>query len=121
MKKVIVLGVLLFVGLVLTGVLIKSQVVYSRFNAALFDSKPVAPTPAPQMEKQASLGKIDMDAICDGALAYMTFADSAKADAFVADCKMGKHPEVVEQYLENMNLDEAEPKKQEDPKPTPKM
>lgn len=121
MKKVIVLGVLLFVGLVLTGVLIKSQIVYSRFNTAVLDPKPAAPVMAPQAEKQESLGKIDMDAICDGALAYMTFADSAKADAFVADCKLGKHPEVVEQYLENMNLDEAEPKKNEDPKPLPKM
>ena len=107
MKKAIVLGGLLFAGLVLAGVLIKSQVVYSRFNTAVFDPKPVAPVQAPQMEKQESLGKIDMDVICDGSLAYMTFADGAKADAFVADCKLGKHPEVVEQYLKNMNLDEA--------------
>ncbi|MFZ1627094.1 MAG: hypothetical protein WAT81_04805 [Candidatus Moraniibacteriota bacterium] len=112
MKKVIVLGGLMFVGLVLVGVLIKSQVVYSRFNMMVLDPKPVAPVATPQMEKQESLGKIDMDAICDGALAYMTFEDSAKADVFVADCKVGKHPEVVEQYLKNMNLDGAELKKQ---------
>jgi hypothetical protein len=111
MIKAIVLGGLLFAGLVLAGVLIKSQVVYSRFNTAVFDPKPTAP--AAQMEKQASLGKIDMDVICEGALAYMTFADGAKADAFVADCKVGKHPEVVEQYLKNMNLDEAEPEKKQ--------
>lgn len=110
MKKAIVLGGLLFAGLVLAGVLIKSQVVYSRFNAMVFDPKPMAPAPmpAPQMGKQESLGKIDMDVICEGSLAYMTFADSTKADAFVADCKVGKHPEVVEQYLKNMNLDKAE-------------
>ncbi len=111
MKKVIVLGVLVFAGLVLAGVLIKSHVVYSRYNAAVLNPKPVAPAAPTQMEKQESLGKIDMDAICEGSLAYMTFADSAKADAFVADCKMGKHPEVVEQYLKNMNLDAAEPEK----------
>lgn len=111
MKKVIVLGVLLFAGLVLAGVLIKSQVVYSRFNSMVLDPKPMAPAQAPQMEKQESLGKIDMDVICEGSLAYMTFSDGAKADAFVADCKVGKHPEVVEQYLKNMNLDAAEPEK----------
>ena len=122
MKKTIVLGVLLFAGLVLAGALIKSQVVYSRFNAAVFNPKPVAPVaPAPQVEKRGSLGKIDMDVICEGALAYMTFADSVKADAFVADCKVGKRPEVVEQYLKNMNLDEEESNKQEDPRPLPKM
>lgn len=112
MKKVIVLGVLLFAGLVLAGVLIKSQVVYSRFNSVVLDPKPMAPMPAPQMEEK-SLGKIDMDVICEGSLAYMTFSDGAKADAFVADCKMGKHPEVVEQYLKNMNLDEAEAAKKQ--------
>lgn len=121
MKKVIVLGGLVFVGLVLAGVLIKSQVVYSRFNTAVFNPKPVAPVAAPQMEKRETLGKIDMDVICEGSLAYMTFADSKKADAFVADCKVGKHPEVVEQYLKNMNLDDEEPNKQEDPRPLPKM
>lgn len=113
MKKVIVLGVLLFVGLVLVGVLVKSQVVYSRFNTAVLDPKPAAPVAAPEAQKQTSLGKIDMDAICEGALAYMTFADSAKADAFIADCKVGKHPEVVEQYLKNMNLDGAEEKRKQ--------
>lgn len=49
--------------------------------------------------------KINIDAVCENALAYMTFTDGASADAFVADCKEGKHPEVIEQYKASLNLD----------------
>ncbi|MFA9261991.1 MAG: hypothetical protein ACEQSB_01340 [Undibacterium sp.] len=50
------------------------------------------------------MGKINIGEVCQGALAYMTFADGASADAFVEDCKAGKHPEVIEQYKANLNL-----------------
>ncbi len=49
-------------------------------------------------------GKIDINAVCDGALAYMTFPDGASAATFVADCKEGKHPEVIERFKADMNL-----------------
>lgn len=49
-------------------------------------------------------GKINIDAVCSGALAYMTFTDGASADKFVADCKEGKHPEVIEKYKADLNL-----------------
>ena len=49
-------------------------------------------------------GKINIDEVCQGALAYMTFVDAASADAFVERCKAGKHPEVIEQYKANLNL-----------------
>lgn len=49
-------------------------------------------------------GKIDINAVCEGALAYMTFADGASADAFVAACKEGKHPEVIERFKADRNL-----------------
>lgn len=49
-------------------------------------------------------GKLNINAVCEGALAYMTFPDGATADAFVADCKEGKHPEVIEQYKLQMGL-----------------
>lgn len=51
-----------------------------------------SPAPAPAQ------GKLNINAICEGALAYMTFPNGAAADAFVAECKEGKHPEVIEQY-----------------------
>jgi hypothetical protein len=34
----------------------------------------------------------------------MTFSDGASADAFVAECKEGKHPEVIERFKADMNL-----------------
>lgn len=54
--------------------------------------------------KPASQGKINIDAVCQGALAYMTFKDGASADAFVSECKEGKHPEVIERFKADMNL-----------------
>lgn len=57
--------------------------------------------PAPANTPQA---KINIDAVCEGALAYMSFSDAVNAAQFVADCKEGKHPEVIEQYKAQMNL-----------------
>ncbi len=59
------------------------------------------PVPTETGEPQA---KIDINAVCEGALAYKTFPDGASADAFVAECKEGKHPEVIDQYKQQMNL-----------------
>ncbi len=52
-------------------------------------------------------GKIDINAVCEGALAYMTFPDAQSSDAFVAECKEGKHPDVIEKYKKDMNLGDA--------------
>lgn len=52
----------------------------------------------------ASQGKIDINAVCEGSLSYMTFPDGASAEKFVAECKEGKHPEVIERYKTEMNL-----------------
>lgn len=49
-------------------------------------------------------GKLDINTICEGALAYMTFLDGKSADAFVAECKEGKHPDVIERYKAQMGL-----------------
>jgi hypothetical protein len=49
-------------------------------------------------------GKLDINVICDGALAYMTFPNAQSADTFVKECKEGKHPEVIEQYKTQMGL-----------------
>ena len=45
-----------------------------------------------------SQAKIDINAVCDGALAYMTFPSGAEAEAWVAACKRGEHPEAIEQW-----------------------
>mgnify|MGYP001569349533 FL=1 len=57
-----------------------------------------------QQNPPASNAKINIDAVCQGALAYMTFPDAAAAEVFVSECKEGKHPEVIEQYKAQMNL-----------------
>jgi hypothetical protein len=49
-------------------------------------------------------GKLDANAVCASALTYMTFPDAASADAFVAECKEGQHPEVFEHYRQQMGL-----------------
>lgn len=38
-------------------------------------------------------------------LAYTTFTDGAAAEAYVQECEEGKHPEVIEQYKANLNID----------------
>lgn len=52
----------------------------------------------------APAGKLDIRAVCESALAHMSFPDGAAADAFVAECIEGKHPEVIERYRQEMNL-----------------
>ena len=51
--------------------------------------------------------KIDITAVCAGALAYMTFPSSSEADVFLADCEKGMHPEVIERYLKEVGVDGA--------------
>jgi hypothetical protein len=58
------------------------------------------------LDSAASDQKLDIAAVCKGALAYMTFVDGASADQFVSDCIAGKHPEVIEQYKKNIGNDE---------------
>ncbi|MFA7302487.1 MAG: hypothetical protein WC030_01945 [Candidatus Paceibacterota bacterium] len=61
--------------------------------------------PAVAPEDGAALqGKIDISAVCEGALAYMTFPDAASAEVFVAECKEGKRPEVIERYRAQLDL-----------------
>lgn len=60
--------------------------------------------PAPTSGASA---KINIAAVCEGALSYMTFPSGAAADTFVAECKEGKHPEVIERYKAQLGHDGA--------------
>ena len=51
-----------------------------------------------------SLGKLNINEVCASALTYMTFIDGTSSDKFVAECKEGKHPEVIEHYKAQMDL-----------------
>lgn len=50
-------------------------------------------------------GKLDINVVCESALAYMTFPDGESADQFVAECKAGEHPEVIERYKSDMGYE----------------
>lgn len=56
---------------------------------------------------QRPQGKIDVRVACESALMYTTFADGAAADVFIEECIAGDHPEVIERYLSDMNVDGA--------------
>lgn len=56
---------------------------------------------------QPSAQKLNIDEVCQGALAYMTFPDGKAAEAFVADCKAGKHPEVIERYKKDNGMSDG--------------
>ena len=51
--------------------------------------------------------KINPQVACESALMYMTFESGDDADAFVTACVQGKHPEVIERYINDMGMDGA--------------
>ncbi len=57
------------------------------------------------VEIPAVESKIDIYAVCEGALAYMTFTDGEAAARFIEDCKEGKKPEVIEQWKQQMGIE----------------
>lgn len=57
----------------------------------------------PESEQQMG-GKINIDEVCEGALAYMTFSSGEEANKFVSECKEGKRPEVIERYKSDMGI-----------------
>ena len=81
--------------LLLISIAVGGYTLYTRKAAA-----PVVETPAPA-------AKLNITEVCKGALAYMTFANAADADAFVAACVRGEHPDVIERYKQDMGLGEG--------------
>ena len=59
-----------------------------------------AEAPITETSNDAASQKIDINAICEGALAYMTFPSGAEAEAWVEACKRGEHPSAIEQWKE---------------------
>lgn len=49
-------------------------------------------------------GKLNINLVCEQTITYMRFTDAKSAATYVADCKEGKHPEVIEKYKASMNL-----------------
>ncbi len=57
-------------------------------------------TPAPGNEGNypEPQSKLNIDVICTESLAYMSFQSGAEAEAWVAACKRGEHPEAIDQW-----------------------
>lgn len=51
-------------------------------------------------------GKLNINVICENVLTYTEFIDAESGNKFVAECKEGKHPEVIEQYKKQMGFGE---------------
>ena len=51
--------------------------------------------------------KIDVKVACESTLMYTTFIDGEAADSYIADCIEGKHPDVINRYIESLNLGEG--------------
>lgn len=90
--KTRVLIVILFL-IIIAGVI--CAVVYSPLSTEQSSNNP------------AQNSKLNMNVVCESALTYMTFTYGADADKFIAECKEGKHPEVIEHYKAQMNLGEG--------------
>ncbi len=61
-------------------------------------------SPLAETNDTGSQGKLNINGICEGALAYMTFPSGAAAEVWVQECKEGKHPEAVDQYKIQMGI-----------------
>lgn len=55
----------------------------------------------------SSSGKLNINIVCESALTYMRFPTALMAESFVAECKEGKHPEVIEHYKAQLELGEG--------------
>jgi hypothetical protein len=51
--------------------------------------------------------KIDVRVACESALIYMTFPNGEAAQKFVDECVEGKHPSVLERYIQELGVDGA--------------
>jgi hypothetical protein len=56
------------------------------------------------IDQTTTQSRLNINAICEDSLAYTSFTDGDSAAAYVKDCKEGKHPEVIQHYMEQMNL-----------------
>ena len=66
----------------------------------MVDEPEILPAPRPQ-------AKIDVRVACESVLAYTSFTDGSAAEAYVAECIEGKHPEVIERFISDMGVDGA--------------
>jgi hypothetical protein len=71
---------------------------------ALFIQPNMRTTDEAPTETGSNSAKIDIEEVCNSALAYMTFENGAAAEAWVEECKRGEHPEAIEQWKIQMGI-----------------
>lgn len=98
-------------ALAILGLLIIGAIAYYVFviaPAATLNTNnlPSIGTPAPGNERNypEPEGKLNINVICEGALAYMSFPNGTEAEAWVEACKRGEHPEAIEQWKQQNGI-----------------
>lgn len=106
--------IIAIIGLIIVGFAAITLISDTRQGETQTVTEPTVTEPAPTTEEPAvsgpstmPQGKIDVKVACESALMYTTFMDGAAAEAFVAECIEGKHPDVIERYVESLGVDGA--------------
>jgi meiotically up-regulated gene 157 (Mug157) protein len=94
-QKNIILGIVLLLAIIVVGLFFHPNI------PGIIQSNTQDNT---QDNTTGSEAKINIDQVCNDALAYMTFTDAASAEVFVNECKEGKHPEVIDQWKVQMGI-----------------
>lgn len=81
----------------------EDSVIHQDFKSVI-DSVRFVPPAGTNVETGA---KIDVQVACESALAYTLFQTGEQADLFIAECVAGEHPDVIERYIESLNVDGA--------------
>lgn len=92
-----------------TSYIVIGLIIIAAIGYFVFMQPAAAPTIETQSGDQApsmnsGQEKIDINAVCEGALAYTTFENGAAAEAWVQECKDGEHPEAIEQWKVQMGI-----------------
>lgn len=67
----------------------------------------IASNPLHTINIGVSQNQINTDLACNQAISYMRFTDAKSLEVFMIDCKAGKHPEVIDTYRADMNLNDG--------------
>ncbi len=96
------------IGLIIVGLVASTLISDTKESKGLPVGEPMV-TEEPVVEEPSTRpqGKIDVRVACESALMYTTFTDGAAADAFIAECVEGKHPDVIDRYIESLGVDGA--------------
>jgi hypothetical protein len=103
--NLLLIAVIIFLGIIFVGFtqMFKAENTTSRDESVSVPAIPAAESgTSTPVESPRQGAKIDPRVACESALMYTTFSSGEAADAFVADCVAGEHPEVIERYIEEL-------------------